>query len=114
MRVGSTNVYRRVDDGRIKIEINSRVAGWDEHTIYNQRVRNFTGKPIDVQVRRSFDGHIVFRSSLGAKNHDYRTVQFSKAIEAGESANLLYEILQRVGHIAKQNNVTVEEAEIEP
>ena len=84
MHVHGTSVYRRVDDGRVKIEVNSSVAGWDDHTIYNQRIRNYTDKPIEVEVRRSFDGHVVFRSSLGAKNHDYRTVQFTKAIESGD------------------------------
>jgi len=114
MLLGGTEIYRRVDDGRLKIEVNSSVSGWDEHTIYNQRIRNYTAKPIDVEVRRSFDGHIVFRSSLGAKNHDYRTVEYSKAIEPGKSVELLYEILQHMGHNAKQNNVTIEEAGIEP
>jgi hypothetical protein len=113
MHVHGTSVYRRVDDGRLKIEVNSSVNGWDEHTVYNQRIRNYTEKPIEVEVRRSFDGHVVFRSSLGAKNHDYRTVQFTKAIAAGESVDLLYEILQHMGRNAKQNNVTIAEAEIE-
>jgi len=114
MLLGGTEIYRRVDDGRLKIEVNSSVAGWDEHTVYNQRIRNYTGKPIDVEVRRSFDGHIVFRSSLGAKNHDYRTAEYRKDIEPGESVDLLYEILQHMGHNAKQNNVTIEQAGIEP
>ena len=114
MHVHGTSFYRRVDDGRLKVEVNSSVTGWDEHTIYNQRIRNYTDKHIEVEVRRSFDGHVVFRSSLGAKNHDYRTVQFTKDIETGESVDLLYEILQHMGRNAKQNNVTIEEAEIEP
>jgi hypothetical protein len=114
MHINGTSVFRRVADGRLKIEVNSSVAGWDEHTVYNQRIRNYTGKPIDVEVRRSFDGHIVFRSSLGAKNHDYRTVEYSKGIKPGESVDLLYEILQHMGHNAKQNNVTIEQAGIEP
>jgi hypothetical protein len=114
MHVGGTSVYRRVDDGRVKIEINSSVAGWNEHTVYNQRIRNYTAKPIDVEVRRSFDGHIVFRSRLGAENHDFRTVQYAKTIVAGESVDLRYEIERRMGRNAKQNNVTIEEAEVEP
>jgi hypothetical protein len=114
MHLHGSSVYRRVDDGRLKVEVNSTVAGWAEHTIYNQRIRNFTDKPIEVEVRRSFDGHIVFRSSLGAKNHDYRTAQFTKVLEAGESVDLLYEVVQLMGHSAKQKNITIEEAEIKP
>ena len=90
------------------------MAGWDDHVIYGQRIRNYTAQPIEVEVRRAFDGHVIFRNRLADLNHDYRTVQFSKAIEPGESADLLYEILRRMGHKAKQNNVTVEEAEIQP
>ena len=48
-----TDVYRRVDEPGIQIEVNSTVAGWDDHSIYTQRVRNYTAKPIDVEIRRT-------------------------------------------------------------
>jgi len=96
MHVHGTSVYRRVDDGALKIEVNSSVAGWDDHTIYAQRVRNYTEKPIELEVRRAFGGHVVFRSLLG------------------EQAELLYEILQHQGRNAKQENVTIERAEVKP
>jgi hypothetical protein len=93
----------------MKIEVNSAVAGWSDHAVFAQRVRNYTGKPITLQVRRTMDGHIVFRSGLEAKNHDYRTVEYAATVKPGESTNLMYEIVQRQGRNAKQNNVTVEE-----
>lgn len=114
MRVGSTSVYRRVDDGALKIEVNSSVAGWDDHSIFSQRVRNYSAKPIELEVRRTFPGHVVFRSMLKAKNHDYRTVEYTATVEAGKQADLLYEILQHQGYNAKQENVTIEEAKVEP
>jgi hypothetical protein len=73
-------------------------------------VRNYTKKPIEVEVRRAFPGHVVFRSELKAKNHDYQTVQYTAAVKPGEKADLVYEIVQRQGRNAKQNNVTVEES----
>jgi hypothetical protein len=112
MHVHGPNVYRRVDDGRIQIEVNSSVAGWDEHAIYSQRIRNYTAKPVEVEVRRSFPGHVVFRSQLEAKNHDYRTVQYSREVRPGEIADLFYEVLQHQGRNVKQDNVTVERAEV--
>jgi hypothetical protein len=107
MHVHGTSVYRRVDDGRLKVEVNSSVAGWDEHTVYHQRIRNYTGKPIAVEVRRSFSGHVEFRSRLKAKNHDYRTVEYRTTVPAGKSAALAYEIVRHEGRNKKQENVTV-------
>ena len=73
------------------------MAGWDEHTIYVQRVRNYTAKPIEVEVRRTFPGHVVFRSELKAKNHDYQTVEYTATVRAGQKADLLYEIVPAPG-----------------
>ena len=39
-----------------------------------QRIRNYTAKPIDVEIRRSFPGHVIFRSQLEPMLHDYQTV----------------------------------------
>ena len=90
------------------------MAGWDDHAVYAQRVRNYSGKPIDVEVRRSFGGHAVFRSSLKAKNHDYHTVEYTAAVPSGKKVDLLYEIVQHQGRNAKQDNVTLDDAEVKP
>ena len=58
--------------------MNSSVVGWDDHALYSQRVRNYTRKPIDLEVRRAFPGDVVFRSELPAKNHDYQTVEYRR------------------------------------
>jgi hypothetical protein len=112
MQVNGADVYRQVDGAAGKIEINSSVAGWDEHQLFTQRIRNYSAKPIDVEVRRSFDGHAVFRSSLNPVLHDYRTVQFSSSVDAGRKADLLFELVNHQGHNAKQNNVTLETAQV--
>jgi hypothetical protein len=114
MHVGGTDVFRRVDQPGLQIEVNSTVAGWDERSLFAQRIRNYTKKPIEVEIRRAFPGHVVFRSSLGAKSHDYRTVQYAAAVRPGQKADLPYEVLQHQGRNAKQNNVTVEDAAIRP
>jgi hypothetical protein len=51
---------------------------------------------------------VIFKSGLEAKNHDYQTVEYRAAVKAGQKADLLYELIQRQGRNAKQNNVTVE------
>jgi len=61
-----------------------------------------------VEIRRVLPGHIVFRSSLGAKNFDYQTVEYRATVKPTEKASLNYEVLQHQGRNAKQSNVTVE------
>ena len=114
MQVNGADIFRRVDQPGVKIEINSSVAGWDDHTLFAQRVRNYTKKPIDLEIRRTFAGHVTFRSELAAKTHDFQTVEYTAAVKPGEKAELLYEIVQRQGHNAKQNNVTIERATVKP
>jgi len=113
MHVHAPNVYRRVDQPGIRIDVNSTVAGWDDHARFAQRVRNYSKKPIDLEVRRTMPGHVVFRSGLDAKNHDYRTVQYTAAVKAGEKTDLVYEILEHQGRNKKQDNVTIEQAVVE-
>jgi len=114
MQLHGTSVYRRVDQPGVEIEVNSSVVGWSDHTLYSQRVRNYTKKPIDLEVRRTFPGHVVFRSELPAKNHDYQTVEYTATVKPAEKVDLLYEIIQHQGWLAKQQNVTIERAPVKP
>ncbi|MHC4401073.1 MAG: hypothetical protein ACYTG0_15460, partial [Planctomycetota bacterium] len=114
MVLGGTSVYRRVDQPGIQIDVRSSVAGWDDHSLLTQRIRNYTDKPVDVEVRRELPGHVVFRSSLAAKNHDYRTVEYTARVEPAEKRDCYYEIVRHRGHNKKQDNVTVDKAEITP
>jgi hypothetical protein len=107
MLVDGTNVYRQVDEGAIQIEVNSSVAGWDEHTYYTQRIRNYSAKPIHVEVRRTLPGHITFRNALDATLHDFQTVAYQTDVAAGEKVDLNCEVVQHSGHNEKQNNVTL-------
>jgi hypothetical protein len=109
MQINGADVYRRVDEPGVQIEVNSTVAGWDDHTLYAQRIRNYTAKAIDVEVRRSYAGHVEFQSELGAKNHDYRTVEYRATVKPGEKAALKYEIIEHQGRNKKQDSVTVRE-----
>ena len=114
MNVHGANVFRRVDDGNIEIDVRSSVAGWDDHAVYTQRIRNYTDKAIEIEVRRPWNGHVVFRSVLNPKLHDFRTPQFTTTIKPGETNDLLFEVLTHQGRNSKQSNVTLEKAEIKP
>jgi hypothetical protein len=107
MRLRGASVMRRVGDDRVKIPVNSSVAGWNDHSYYAQRIRNYTDKPIHVEVRRTLPGHVVFRSALNAKKHDYRTVEYQCTVAPGQKADLRCEIVQHQGRNRKQDNVTL-------
>jgi hypothetical protein len=111
VQVQGTDTFKRVGGNDAEIEEQSSVAGWDEHTQYVQRIRNYTARPIEVEVRRSFDGHVVFRSGMEAVLHDYRTVQYMAQAPASTTVTLPYEVVVRQGRNAKQWNVTLEPAE---
>lgn len=111
MQIHGTETFQQVGVDARQEEANSTVVGWNDRSLYSQRIRNYTGRPIDVEVRRSFEGHVAFRSGLEPKLHDFQTVEFASRVPAGEKRDLVFEIVQRQGRNAKQNNVTLEEAE---
>jgi hypothetical protein len=114
MQIHGTNTFQQVGADARQEEVNSTVVGWDDRSVYAQRIRNYTAKPIDVEIRRSYDGHVVFLSLLEPKLHDYQTVEFAAKVQPGDKKDLLFEVVQRQGHNVKQSNVTLEEAEIKP
>jgi hypothetical protein len=101
------NVYFNTRQGHI-IQPNYSVAGWDDHQRWAERIRNDTGKPIDVEFRLSFSGDVVFESDLEPHLHDYRSPQFSTVIAAGTERDLLYEVTFRQGINRKQDRVELE------
>jgi len=106
------NLYRKLGEDGFKLELDSQVAGWDEHTGYRQKIRNYTRKPIHVQIRREYPGDIVFRSRLNPTLHDFQTVQFETDIPAGDKAELDYEVIARLGYNQKQNRVELQAGEV--
>jgi hypothetical protein len=108
MQVNGLDLFRRVDDGAGRIEVNSSVAGFDSHEVYAQRIRNYTDKPIDVEIRRMIPGDVTFRSGLNPALHDYQTVELKTSVDAAKKSDLLYEVVQHQAHNAHQNRVLLE------
>ncbi|MCG8408706.1 MAG: hypothetical protein MI923_26170 [Phycisphaerales bacterium] len=92
-----------------RIRTNDKVAGWDDHQQWIERIRNNREKPIDVEIRRTFAGHVAFRSDLAPVLHDYRTPQFTTTVEPGGKQELAYHLVTHQGYNKKQDNVTLEE-----
>lgn len=106
------NLYRKLGEDGMRLELDSQVAGWDEHTIYQQKIRNYSTQPISVQIRREIPGDVVFRSQLNPMLHDFQTVQFETEIAAGGKAELDYELISRQGYNQKQNRVELQSGEV--
>jgi hypothetical protein len=112
MQINGKNEFQAVGRDATELELNSTVVGWNERNTFRQQIRNYTSKPIDVEIRRTFDGHNDFRSLLEPKMHDFQTVEFSTRVRPGAKKDLVYEVVRHQGRNAKQNNVTLETAEI--
>lgn len=112
MQINGKNEFQNVGRDATETEVNSSVVGWNERSTYRQEIRNYTSKSIDVEIRRSFDGHNDFRSRLEPKLHDFRTVEFAAHVDAGGKKDLSYEVVRHQGRNSKQNNVTLETAEV--
>jgi hypothetical protein len=113
-QVNGVNVFHKLDEPGFRAEPNMTVVGWDDHEICSQRVRNYTAKPVELEIRRTLPGHVVFRSQLDPNPHDYQTVEYETTVPAGKRVELLQEIVRHQGRNAKQNNVTLEAADVRP
>lgn len=105
------DLYRKLGEDSFKLEMDSQVAGWDEHTLYRQEIRNYRKLPLHAQIRRQYTGDVTFRSWLKPTLHDVNTVQFSTDIAAGDKVKLQYEVLQRMGYNQKQQRVELQDSE---
>ena len=107
MQLHDATKFRVVGDDDVRVEENSVVVGWADRAEYEQRIRNYTARPIDVEIRRTFEGHVTFASELSPKLHDYQTVELKAQVAPGEKKKLDYEVIVQQGTNVKQNNVTL-------
>lgn len=91
-----------------EIRVDDHVAGWTEHEEWVERIRNYRDKPIDVQIRRKYPGHVSISSDLTLELYDYQSPEFGIRVAAGAMREATYQVATRYGHGAKQNNVTLE------
>ncbi len=111
-QVNGVNVFHNLDEQGFQAEPNMTVVGWDDHETYSQRVRNYTAKPIELEIRRPLPGHVVFRGRLEPTLFDYQTVEYKTTVPAGKRVDLMHEIVRHQGRNAKQNNVTLEAGDV--
>ena len=112
LQIHGTNEFRKIGgEGSFKEE-NASLVGWDDHEVFAERIRNYSGKPINVEIRRTIPGHINFKSLLEPKLHDFQTVELHRSVLAGKKNDLHYELARKQGTSAKQSNITLEKSEV--
>ncbi len=103
---------RRVEDGAEGIDDRSTVIGWQSNVTYLQHIRNYTGREIQVEVRRNVPGDSTWTSATPTTNHNAQTAEYTVTVAPGEDAAVRYLIATRVGHNAEQNRLLVEAGEV--
>jgi hypothetical protein len=108
MHLQGVDVFRKVGDQGVEIDVRSSVAGWNDNSLYTQRIRNYTAKPIEAEIRRTFQGHVDFVSELpGIKLYDFQTPEFTTTVDAGEKVDCLFRVSMYQGRNQKQSSVTL-------
>ena len=114
MQINGTNKFKQVggDDDRDRSRTR-RVVGWDDHS---------TLPPADPQLHGQADRcrnppHASTATSTSAASSsrsciDFQTVEFTRKVDPARRRTCCYEVVQHQGRNAKQNNVTLETAEI--
>ncbi|MFW5682536.1 MAG: DUF4139 domain-containing protein [Phycisphaeraceae bacterium] len=104
----NNNVRRRLDEPGVRIRDAGRVVGWNEHTVADRIIRNFTDRAITVAVRRPVPGDARFiTDQVEAGTYDAHTVEYTAEVAAGETRRIRHEVMTRQGENAEQNRVQV-------
>lgn len=112
LKLRRAKAFKRVGDGSVVIDHRATVAGWQETLTFRRTLRNFSGQPIDVEIRQRIDGDATWRGELDTRRHDYRTVEMRTAVGVGATTELLYEVVIRHGRNAKQRRLEIERADV--
>ena len=91
-----------------RIEPNYSIVGWDDHERWVERIRNYRGKPIKVEIRRSYGGHVIFASELAPSLYDFRSPEFTATIAAATERDLAYDLSFKQGINKTQESVTLQ------
>jgi hypothetical protein len=81
------------------------VRGWDERQTWNDEVRNYTGKPLALELRLRFSGDIDFESEMKTDVFDFQTVEARITVDAGQTRAYPYVVTRHNGTNAKQSRV---------
>ena len=100
---------RKISSRRFNFDFrNNRVVGWDEEQRWTDEMRNYRDKPITLEMRRVYNGHVSFSSEIKTGVFDYHTIQAEFKIAAGGRAHYPHRVVISHGIRAKRKNVKIE------
>jgi hypothetical protein len=107
-RLSKSKTYTRVGNGMAVVDRHGKIAGWNENALLTRRVRNFSARPIVGEVRETISGDATFYSDLGAKRHDFQSVECTVRVAPGQTHDALYEVRRKQRRNAKQTRLAIE------
>ena len=109
MLLSGFSVYTKIGDPSLDADSKSSVAGWDEHAVYRNTIRNNSGKQATVSVRIAYDGDVAFKSRIpGVSLYDFSTVEYTINVPPdGKNLELFFEVIRGYGRNADQSGVTL-------
>jgi len=81
------------------------VKGWDEVQTWNDELRNYTGKPLVLELHLRFAGDVEFASEADTKVFDYQTIETKLLVPAGKTRAYPYTVTFHNGSHRVQNRV---------
>jgi len=87
----------------------ARVVGWEETRKWQEEIRNYRAKPINIEIRHVLPGDVEFSmeagQAQGLKLFDFQTVEYTLDLPAATKRKYLSAGLFRLGTAQKQNQV---------
>ena len=87
------------------------VRGWDEEQIWNDEIRNYTGKPLVLELRLRYSGDVDFASEVKTTVFDHQTVETRIVVGKGKIRTYPYKITMHSGTNAKLYGARTKSAE---
>ncbi|MDZ4755221.1 MAG: hypothetical protein SGJ11_12105 [Phycisphaerae bacterium] len=103
-KVGNTDKLVSPAGGE-KIDQRYAIAGWNDHEVRVERIRNYRDVPVTVAWRFPIDGDVTMQSALSPALFDYRTPEFTSTVGANTTKDFAYELMYRRGSNQKQQQV---------
>jgi hypothetical protein len=81
------------------------VNGWDEKTQWIDTIRNYRLKPIVVELRRHWTGHVDYTSEMATKLFDYQTIEATLPVLARGRTHYPCIVVRHNGTNARQARI---------
>lgn len=81
------------------------VTGWDDHQKWIDKIRNYRDKPIKFELRRMWHGDVEYSSEMETKLFDYRTIEATFTVPAGDKIEYPAAVTTHMGSRAKKSRI---------